>query len=54
MAAVLFAGTAAFLFFIALALLGIGGADRLVVGAVLTGLLSLSFSVLARFGAQRR
>jgi hypothetical protein len=54
MAAVLFAGTAGFLFFIALALFGIGGADRLAVGAALAGLLSLSISVLARFTEPRR
>ena len=54
MAAVLFAGTAAFLFFIALLLYGIGAADRLMVGAVIAGLLSLSISVLARYNELRR
>ena len=54
MGAVLAAGTAAFLFFVALVLFGIGGADRVVIGAVLAGLLSLSFAVLARFAAPRR
>ena len=54
MGAVLAAGTATFLFVIALVLYLIGGADRLVIGAVLAGLLALSASVLARFAAPRR
>jgi hypothetical protein len=54
MATVLLAGTAAFLFFIALVVFLIGGWDRLMVSAVLAGLLSLSLSVLARFSAPRR
>ena len=54
MASVLLAGTATFLFAVALVLFGIGGADRLVVGAVLAGFLALSFAVLARFAQPRR
>ena len=54
MGAVLAAGTATLLFLIALVLYGIGGADRFVLGAVLTGLLFLSASVLARFAVPRR
>ena len=54
MLAVLGAGTAVVLFLVALVLFGIGGADRLVVGAALAGLLALSFAVLARFGTPRR
>ena len=53
MAAVLAAGTATFLFLIALVLYGIGGADRVVIGAALAGLLFLSAAVLARFAAPR-
>jgi hypothetical protein len=54
MGAVLAAGTATFLFLIALVLYGIGGADRVVLGAVLAGFLALSFAVLARFATPRR
>ena len=54
MAPVLLAGTATFLFAVGLLLFGIGGADRLVIGAVLAGLLALSFAILARFAAPRR
>ena len=54
MAPVLLAGTATLLFAIALLLFGIGGADRFVIGAVLAGLLALSFAVLARFAEPRR
>ena len=54
MGAVLAAGTATFLFAVALVLFGIGGADRFVIGAVLAGLLFLSAAVLARFAAPRR
>ena len=54
MAAVLFAGTAAFPFFIALVLFGMGGVDRNAIGAALAALLSLSIAVLARFSQPRR
>jgi TM2 domain-containing membrane protein YozV len=54
MAPVLLAGAATFLFAVALLLFGIGGADRFVIGAVLAGLLALSFAVLARFAGPRR
>lgn len=54
MGAVLFAGTAAFMFAVALILFGIGGADGFVIAAVLAGLLALSLSIVARFGQPRR
>ena len=52
--AILAAGTAVVFYLIALVLYGLGGADRLVFGAVLAGLLAMSFAVLARFVARPR